>query len=126
MKKTNAMKRQWIMAMTFLMMLLSGHNLMAQNITINGQVLDTTGEALPGVTVWIQGTQTGAVTNIMGEYTISANKGEVLIYSFIGYTNEERTVGDASTINVIMAPDMVGLEEVVVIGYGSVKRKDVT
>lgn len=126
MKKTNAMKRQWFMAMTFLMMLLSGHNLMAQNITINGQVLDTTGEALPGVTVWIQGTQTGAVTNIMGEYTISANKGDFLIYSFIGYTNEERLVADASTINVIMTADMVGLEEVVVIGYGSVKRKDVT
>ena len=126
MKKTSAKKRLWFTAMTFLIMLLSSHNLMAQNVTINGQVLDTTGEALPGVTIWIQGSQTGAISNAMGEYSISANEGDVLIYTFIGYTNEERVVGEDSTINVIMSSDLIGLEEVVVIGYGSVKRKDVT
>ncbi|GAO29698.1 SusC, outer membrane protein [Geofilum rubicundum JCM 15548] len=120
------MKRQWMFALTFLMMFLTGHNLMAQNVTIDGQVTDTSGEPLPGVTVWIQGTQTGAITNLNGEYTIDANPGDVLVYSFIGYTNEEVVVGDTSTINIALTSDMVGLEEVVVIGYGSVKRKDVT
>lgn len=95
-----------------------------QQMTITGTVTDgNTGEAIPGVSIAIKGTTTGTITNIDGLYSITVNEGEVLLYSFIGYLDEEVTVGTTTTIDVALIVDIVGLDEVVVVGYGTQKKK---
>lgn len=81
---------------------------------------------LTGVSVAVKGTQRGAATNDAGQYTISAEAGEILVFSYLGYTPQEIVVGQATTINVQLVEDAESLEEVVVIGYGTQKRKEVT
>ncbi len=85
-----------------------------------------TDEALPGVSIIIKGTTSGTTTNINGEYTINASSGDVLQYSYIGYQMSEVEVGNQSTINVSLEPDLEQLEEVVVVGYGTQARREVT
>ncbi len=93
----------------------------AQEKTITGVVTDDSG-SLPGVSVIIKGTTTGTETDFDGNYTITANTGDVLVYSFIGMTTKSVTVGTDTTINVVLASDNV-LEEVVVTAYGIKKEK---
>lgn len=92
---------------------------------ITGVVTDEIG-ALPGVNVIIKGTTTGTVTNENGEYTISASEGTVLVFSYIGYTDQEITVGKSNRIDVLMTEDSQQLEALVVVGYGMQRRKDIT
>jgi len=92
----------------------------AQEKTITGTVSDETG-ALPGVSVVIKGTSTGTETDFDGKYSINANTGDVLVFSFVGMTTQEKTVGLAAVINVILVADNV-LEEVVVTALG-IKRQ---
>ncbi|SMO67252.1 iron complex outermembrane recepter protein [Saccharicrinis carchari] len=100
---------------------------MAQQMTVSGTVIDADfGDPLPGVTVAIKGTTSGTITTPDGRYTLTANKGDVLIYSFIGFTTQEVIVGDQQTINIQLQPDIIGMEEVVVIGYGVQKKEDKT
>lgn len=100
---------------------------LAQNANnYHGKVTDTTGEALIGVSVVLKGTTSGVVTNLDGDYSISANQGDVLVFSYVGMVPQEKILGAETLLNVTMAEEAKGLEEVVVIGYGSVKRKDVT
>lgn len=96
----------------------------AQDRTITGTVSDETGP-LPGVNIIIKGTSTGTDTDFDGNYSIEASTGDVLVFSFIGMKKEERTVGADNTINVVMEPDNV-LEEVVVMGYATQSKADVT
>ena len=99
---------------------------MAQK-SITGTVTDNNGAPLPGVTVFIKGTAIGSVTNIDGVYTLSVpNDSKSLMFSFIGMKTQEIEIGTQSSINVAMEADMIGLEEVVAIGYGTVKKKDLT
>ncbi|WP_075602270.1 SusC/RagA family TonB-linked outer membrane protein [Saccharicrinis aurantiacus] len=99
----------------------------AQSIAISGSVSDaTTGDLLPGVSVIIKGTTTGSITNFDGVYNLNANQGDILVYSFIGYVAQEVTIGQQAQLNIQLKPDVVGVEEVVVIGYGSVKKEDAT
>jgi len=108
-------------------LLLSAAALTAQTIRVNGTVYDTGGETLPGVSVVIKGTTTGVMTDVNGQYTIAVpNSQSVLIYSFIGYTPKEVRVGNNTTINVSFDETSTILDDVVVIGYGSVKKKDLT
>jgi TonB-linked SusC/RagA family outer membrane protein len=82
---------------------------------------------MPGVTVIIQGTTTGTMTDIDGHYTIKVPSAEsVLSFSFIGYLKEQIVVGNQTTINLIMSPSVQSLDEVVVVGYGVSRKKDVT
>ncbi|HEY4785138.1 MAG TPA: carboxypeptidase-like regulatory domain-containing protein, partial [Bacteroidales bacterium] len=98
-----------------------------QDIQIQGKVTDaTTGEALPGVSISVKGAVSGTTTNIDGVYNIKVPTGSVLIFSFVGYVTEEKTVTGAQTIDVIMTTDVAKLGEVVVIGYGTVKKSDAT
>ena len=91
---------------------------------ITGTVTDAnTGEALPGVSIAIKGTTVGTITDIDGQYTINASEGDILLYSFIGYLNEEVTIAGNTTIDIALAVDVVGLDEVVVVGYGTQKKK---
>jgi TonB-dependent starch-binding outer membrane protein SusC len=99
----------------------------AQELQITGKVTDkSNGEALPGVNITIKGTNQGAATDMSGKYTIKVNSGSTLVFSFIGYINEERIVESAQTIDVELTLDVKKLEEVVVIGYGTVKKNDLT
>lgn len=92
---------------------------------ITGVVSDEIG-ALPGVNVLIKGTTTGTVTDEKGEYSIPAGEGTVLVFSYIGYSDQEITVGKSSRIDVFMTEDSQQLEALVVVGYGMQRRKDIT
>ena len=91
--------------------------------TIKGIVRDKNGEAIIGANVFVKGTTTGVITDIMGEYQISASIGDVLVVSFIGYKSQEVTIGRDNTINITLQEDTEVLEEVVVVGYGSQKKE---
>lgn len=93
---------------------------------ITGTVTDNTGIPLAGVNVLIDGTTTGTQTDFDGKYTLTAQTGDVLVFSYIGMKTQSLTVGQSSTVDVIMEEDAASLEEVVVIGYGSQKKSDLT
>ncbi len=99
-----------------------------QQRIVTGRITDdNTGEALPGANVVIKGTTTGTIAGANGEYSLEvAGPDVILVYSFIGYTSQEITVGTRTSIDVALALDLRALDEVVVIGYGSVKRSDLT
>ncbi|MBF9221802.1 SusC/RagA family TonB-linked outer membrane protein [Hymenobacter ruricola] len=103
---------------------------MAQNRQIQGVVKSAEGEALPGVTVLVEGTTNGASTGVNGDYSLTLPAASAatakLRFSFVGFVSKEVTVGDQSTINVTLASDSKQLEDVVVIGYQEVQRRDVT
>lgn len=98
----------------------------AQQKTVSGAVTDQEGVPLPGVNVIVKGTNRGTTTDFDGNYTINAAPGEILLYTYVGQRTEERTVETSAVINVRMSEDAQALEEVVVIGYGEVERKDLT
>ncbi len=99
----------------------------AQTITVSGTVTDAQGLSLPGANVIIQGTMTGTVTDVDGKYSIAVPGPEtVLSFSFIGLISQDITVGNQRTINVTLLEEAQKLEEVVVVGYGTSKMKDLT
>ena len=97
----------------------------AQGKQITGKVTDAGGSGLPGVTVLVKGTSTGTVTDLDGKYRLNAT-GDVLVFSFVGFSKQEVTIGNQSTINVVLLEDAKMLDELVVIGYGAVKKKDLS
>lgn len=109
-----------------LMLLLSVGYTQAQNVQVTGTVSDETGSPLPGVTILLKGTTTGTTTDLDGKYSISGPATGVLVFSFIGYTPLEETIGNRSLIDVSLSPDLADLEEVVVVGYGTVKKSQLT
>jgi len=97
----------------------------AQEIIVSGTISDEARVTLPGVNIYILGTMEGTVSNVDGLYTISADMGDTLVFSFIGYKKLEVPVTSAK-IDVTMQLESVSLEEFVAIGYGNVRRKDLT
>jgi TonB-linked SusC/RagA family outer membrane protein len=94
---------------------------------ITGVVTDaSTKEPLPGVTIIIEGTTRGVTSDIDGKYSIDVPNGGVLVFSYLGYITEKVSTSAQSVINVVLVPDIQKLEEVVVIGYGTVKKRDLT
>ncbi|CAM4274815.1 SusC/RagA family TonB-linked outer membrane protein [Zobellia nedashkovskayae] len=93
---------------------------------ITGAVLDNAGIPLAGVNVLIDGTTTGTQTDFDGKYTIAASSGDVLVFSYIGMKTQSLTVGASGSIDVTMEEDAASLDEVVVIGYGTQKKSDLT
>ncbi len=121
-------KRNWLLRLTFfsIMFYLATLSSFAQSIKIRGSVV-TKGESFPGVTVIEKGTLNGTVTNISGEYQLQlSSQDPVLIFSFMGYTTKEVKVNNQTRIDVTMEENILGLDEVVVIGYGTVKKSDLT
>ncbi|QIP17530.1 TonB-dependent receptor [Spirosoma aureum] len=109
------------------MLLLSNSTAWAQGRTVTGTVTDPAGSKLPGVSVQIKGTQRGTNTDAEGKYNLTnVPDNATLVLSFIGYTSQEVAVGNRSTVDVKLADDTKALEEVVVVGYGTAKRKDLT
>ncbi|MCH7408582.1 TonB-dependent receptor [Belliella sp. DSM 111904] len=98
----------------------------AEEIRIRGKVTDSQGEPLPGVTVVVQGATSGTVTDIDGNYAITAQEGQVLQFSFVGMEMKRVTVGNSEVINVTLEEDQKTLEEFVVVGYGTQREKDLT
>ncbi|WP_047419781.1 TonB-dependent receptor [Cellulophaga sp. Hel_I_12] len=99
---------------------------LAQDKTITGNVTDQSGMPLPGVSVLIVGSTTGTQTDFDGNYTINASEGQQLRFSYIGQKTTERLVGASNTINVQLQEDAQALDEVVVVGYGVQRKRDLT
>ena len=123
-KTTTTKKYHWLL---ICILMLSFVSTKAQDkINITGQITDETGMPLLGVNVLVEGTNRGAVSDFDGNYTIKASKGEVLVFSSIGFTNQSITIADNTTINIVLAQDSQELEQVVVIGYGTQRKIEVT
>ncbi len=101
--------------------------LLAQENVVTGIVTDnTTGETLPGVSIAIKGTTKGVITDINGTFQISANKGETLIFSYVGYNEQNVTVSNQKKLSIRMESATLGLDEVVVVGYGTQSKRTMT
>ena len=102
---------------------LAGSVMYAQKVT--GTVSDGS-DALPGVSIQVKGSTTGTETDFDGKYSINANSGDVLVFNYLGYKSEERTVDSEAVINVSLLQDATSLDEIVVVGYGNTTKKEVT
>lgn len=127
------LKPHWKSFIRMLVILVSvqiifSYSAFSQTIPVNGKVTDAqTGEGIPGVTVLVQGTVTGTVTNFDGAYQLNVPaQNSVLVFSFIGYTTQEIPVDGKTTIDVVLEVSTTQLDEVVAIGYGTVKKRDIT
>ncbi|WP_138990838.1 TonB-dependent receptor [Larkinella sp. C7] len=97
------------------------------DVRITGRVTSETGEGLPGVSVVVKGTSRGTTTDVQGRYQLSIpDEATALVYSFVGYVSQEQLVQNRSVIDIQLVPDTKSLNEVVVVGYGQVKKSDLT
>jgi len=115
-------KRGWFTLLALILVI----GLYAQEASVKGVVLDETDTPLIGATIQVKGTSTGAITDIDGNFTLKTKKGNTLAISYIGYKTQEIKYTGQSSINIKMVPDNQSLEEVVVVGYGAMKRSDLT
>lgn len=97
-----------------------------QDNIVRGQVTDSEGNELPGVNIIIKGTSVGTTSNTSGSYSIEVAPDRTLVFSYIGFMQEEVPINNRSSIDVVLSADVKSLEEVVVIGYGTQERKDLT
>ena len=110
-----------------IILLLGSQDTWAQGRTVTGKVTDATNSVLPGVSIQVKGTTRGANTGADGTYSLTdVADNATLVFSFIGYTTQEVAVGNRATIDVQLADDTKALQEVVVVGYGTQKQKDIT
>ncbi len=111
--------------LTLVLLFVCGFALHAQQIT--GKVTSNEGEPLPGVNIVVQGTTIGTTTDLNGNYTIKTSDSNAsLVFSFVGYLTETTPVSNRVTVNVSLVPELKTLDEVVVVGYGTQKKRDVT
>src|SRR5690606_7235749 len=94
--------------------------------TITGKILDETGQPLPAATVLVEGTTLGTVTDVDGNFSLTVPDNATLLVSYIGYTAKTIAVGQQSVINISLEVDSKSLDEVIVIGYGTVRKSDLT
>lgn len=124
-------RKAWISFLTWTLAVLVSSGLYAADFpvkTITGQVTTTTDPmGLPGVNIIVKGSTVGTVTDIDGNYSVQVpDQGGTLVFSMIGFESHEEEVGSRTVINVVLNEDISALEEVVVIGYGTVKKSDLT
>ncbi|WP_201781622.1 SusC/RagA family TonB-linked outer membrane protein [Lentimicrobium saccharophilum] len=98
----------------------------SQGRPLTGKVTDAGGQGLPGVTVLIKGTATGTTTDINGNYSLNVENGKTLVFSFMGFVSQEIIYSGQGVINITLAEDSKLLDEVVVVGYGVQRKKDIT
>lgn len=92
-------------------------------INVSGTVTSSNGEQIPGVSILVKGTAIGTVTDLDGTYSLNVpNEGDILVFSSIGYLTQEVPLNGRAVIDIIMEEDIQGLEEVVVVGYGTQKK----
>ena len=111
---------------TLTCLLLISTTAFAQTKTVTGTVTDTQKEPLIGASILIQGTSTGTITDINGDYSISVKPEDVLVFSYVGMVTQNVKVGNQTVINITLNEDSHMLAETVVIGYGSAKKRDLT
>ena len=122
--KIEGMKKMSKFLLLWLVGVLLSVQAFAQGITVKGVVKDNTGEPVIGANVLVKNTTNGTITDFDGNFTLNANKGDIVVISFIGYKTQELPA--AAMMNVILKDDSEMLDDVVVIGYGSVKKNDAT
>ncbi len=112
----------------FLMMcaMLCSISILAQERTISGTIADDDGVALVGVSVVVKGTTSGAITDVAGQFNLKVDPGAVLTVSYVGFSSQEITVGNQSVFKIVLHEDTKDLGEVVVVGYGTMRKKDLT
>jgi len=98
----------------------------AQQANITGVVRDASGEALPGVSVRVKGSASGTTTDANGQFSIPASASDVLVFSYIGYIQKEEAISGRTSVNITMQASNEQLDEVVVVGYGTQKKGDIT
>ena len=110
------------------MMLCFALSMQAQDVTVTGSVTSSDdGIELIGVNVFVKGTTTGTITDVNGNYSLEVTGGDaILVFSYVGYVVQEVAVGNQTTINIVLEVDVAALEEVVVVGYGTIMKSDVT
>lgn len=121
-------KRLW-RAMKVFMLLLAcvfGTVVAQENSIVKGTVIDGSGEPLVGVSVLVKGTTTGVVSGLDGTFSISVRNGETLVFSYVGYIKQEQLVGKEKNLKIVLQEDAKSLEEVVVVGYGTQKKVNLT
>nr|WP_314898454.1 TonB-dependent receptor [uncultured Flavobacterium sp.] len=101
-------------------------NFSVQQNIVKGRITDEQGLSLPGATVLVKNSNKSTTTDFDGNYTIDASETDILVFSFIGFTTKEVAVSGQKTINVVLGEDIAKLDEVVVVGYGSQKRSDIS
>ncbi|RKR13472.1 TonB-linked SusC/RagA family outer membrane protein [Maribacter vaceletii] len=114
--------KQWLLVFVCIFSFIT---LQAQQKNVKGTVSDNSGP-LPGVSIFVKGTSNGVVSDFDGNYSINANDSDILVFSYIGFSSKEINVKNQTVINVSLVEDVSQLEEVVVIGYGTQKKKEVT
>ncbi|BDD07379.1 SusC/RagA family TonB-linked outer membrane protein [Aureibacter tunicatorum] len=127
-KKKIVIKIAFLVLLSMFQLIMGTNDVQAQALrTVTGTVLDENGEGLPGCNIRIKGTDEGTLTDYNGNYTLeNVRESNVLIFTFVGYEKETREVGSQSVINVSMQLNVEQLDEIVVIGYGEQKQRDVT
>ena len=108
------------------MLFLVGSSALHAQSLITGKISDKAGQALPGVNVIKKGTTSGTSTDANGNYSIEATGSDILVVSFIGYQSQEIVVGNRAKVDVQLEEDVAELQEVVVVGYGTQKKSDLT
>ena len=98
----------------------------AQTITVTGTVTDGSNAPLPGVNVIEKGTSNGSASDFDGNFSVTVKEGATLMFSSLGYVSQEITVGNEETLNITLQEDAAALDEVVVVGYGTQRKADVT
>ncbi|NII83235.1 TonB-dependent receptor [Pedobacter sp. SG908] len=126
MKKNSIIKGEHIFLLMFLSLLVFSESLFAQQRQIGGKVTSADGLPIPGAVVKVKGKTGGTGTSSEGKYTISAQDGDILQISSVGFVTKEVPVGQSATINISLAEDKQQLDEVVVVGYGVQQKKLVT
>jgi len=108
-----------------LVFILLTSNSYGQDKNIEGIVSDNSGIPLPGVTVIKKGTNFGTSTDFDGNFNLTANKGEIIVFSYVGFKTKEVEIGDSNTYNIFLEEENMSLDEIVVVGYGTQKKSDI-
>jgi TonB-linked SusC/RagA family outer membrane protein len=119
--------RKLLFPLSAVVLMVGARDLHAQNRSLTGRVIGSDGVGLPGVTVLVKGGTQGTATDVEGRYTLSAPAtATTLVYSFVGYTSQEVAIGNRTNIDVTLVASTADLNEVVVVGYGTQSRRDLT
>ena len=117
----------WKRGFSMMLLTLFSFSVAVAQVLVRGTVVDQTGESVPGASIQIKGGTQGTITDLDGKFSLNApNKKSILIVSFIGYVTQELPVETAKPMSIILKEDTKTLDEVVIVGYQEVKKKDLT
>lgn len=125
-KKETFLRKTSILLFFMAFLLGFSTNTYAQQRTITGRIIDTQNEPLIGVSIQVKGTSRGTITDINGNFSVQVEPGNTLTFSYIGYKSQEVQISNQQSVTITLQEDSEVLDEVVVIGYGTLKRREVT